>query len=324
MKRSDRARPQAATVREHQLTLPETPAGVRLDQALGAALPQYSRSRLATWIKAGAVLVGGKAARPRDTMFGGENVAVRAQLEPDDRVESERMPIKVRYRDNHVFVIDKPAGLVVHPGAGNRAGTLQNGLLALDPKLALVPRAGIVHRIDKDTSGLLVVARTIEAHTVLVEALREHDVQREYLALCVGTMTGGGTVDRPIDRHRTDRLRMAVRADGREAITHYRLVERFEHHTLLQVILETGRTHQIRVHLAHIGHPLVGDPLYGGRRQLVSGCSAAQRAALQSFGRQALHAAKLSFAHPISGKQISVEAPLPKDFTALLDVLRDE
>ncbi len=219
------------------------------------------------------------------------------------------MPLVVRHRDAHVFVIDKPAGLVVHPGAGNRAHTLQNGLLALDPKLAQVPRAGIVHRIDKDTSGLLVVARTLQAHTALVEALREHEVQREYVALCVGCLTGGGTVDKPIGRHRTDRLRMAVRADGRAAITHYRHRWNASPATaLLRVILETGRTHQIRVHLAHVGHPLVGDPLYGGRRQLVAGLAAHERAALAAFPRQALHAAKLEFAHPVTGKAVAVES----------------
>jgi 23S rRNA pseudouridine1911/1915/1917 synthase len=286
---------------EHQLTLPPSPTGLRLDQALSLALPQYSRSRLAAWVKAGSITVNGLTARPR--------------------VAPEKIPLVISHRDAHVFVIDKPAGLVVHPGAGNRSHTLQNALLALDPKLATVPRAGIVHRIDKDTSGLLVVARTLEAHTALAEQLREHDVEREYIALCVGSLTGGGTIDRPIDRHRTDRLRMAVRADGREAITHYRLSERFAHHTLLRVQLETGRTHQIRVHMAHIGHPLVGDPLYGGRRQLTAGASQV-REALLAFRRQALHAAKLSFEHPISGKQITVEAELPKDFKALLKVLR--
>jgi 23S rRNA pseudouridine1911/1915/1917 synthase len=210
----------------------------------------------------------------------------------------------------------------VHPGAGNPAHTLQNGLLGLDPALAVVPRAGIVHRIDKDTSGLLVVARTLEAHTALVAMLGDHAIGREYVALCVGAMTGGGTVDKPIGRHRTDRLRMAVRSDGRDAVTHYRLVERFAHHSLLRVILETGRTHQIRVHLAHLGHPLVGDPLYGGRRQLTAHATAAQRAALAGFGRQALHAARLSFSHPVTGKPLSIESPLPPDFQALLAVLR--
>jgi 23S rRNA pseudouridine1911/1915/1917 synthase len=304
--------------------LPPSPAGLRLDQALAAALPQYSRSRLATWIKEGAVVLAGKPAKPRDAVYGGEAVVLRAQLQAETGVAAERMPLKVRYRDAHVFVIDKPAGLVVHPGAGNREHTLQNGLLALDPKLAAVPRAGIVHRIDKDTSGLLVVARTLEAHTGLVAALREHEVEREYLALCVGAMTGGGTVDKPIGRHRTDRLRMAVRADGREAITHYRLEERFAHHSLLRVQLETGRTHQIRVHLAHIGHPLVGDPLYGGRRQLTAGTPPAQRAALAAFKRQALHAARLQFEHPVTDKTVSVESPIPADFAALLKALRKD
>jgi 23S rRNA pseudouridine1911/1915/1917 synthase len=307
---------------EIAIEIPDCPGGQRLDQALAIALPQYSRSRLSGWIKDGEVTVQGKPARPRDAVYGGEKVLVQARPVADERVEPERMPIKVLYRDSHVFVIDKPPGLVVHPGAGNRNHTLQNGLLALDPKLAFVPRAGIVHRIDKDTSGLLVVARTLEAHTALVVALGEHAVVREYMALCVGVMTGGGTVDKAIGRHRTDRLRMAVRADGREAITHYRLVERFAHHSLLRVMLETGRTHQIRVHLAHVGHPLVGDPLYGGRRQLTADSSPEQRAALKSFGRQALHAAKLAFTHPVTGKPVSVESPLPKDFTALLDCLR--
>jgi len=307
---------------EHQLQLPACPGGQRLDQALAAALPQYSRSRLAGWIREGAVVLDGRPARPRDAVFGGETVLVRAEPVLDERVQPERMALDVRHRDAHLFVIDKPPGLVVHPGAGNREHTLQNGLLALDRSLAAVPRAGIVHRIDKDTSGLLVVARTIEAHAALVEMLREHAIEREYVALCVGAMTGGGTVDKPIGRHRTDRLRMTVRSDGREAVTHYRLVERFAYHSLLRVMLETGRTHQIRVHLAHIGHPLVGDPLYGGRRQLTAGASPALRAALAAFRRQALHAARLSFAHPITGRPVEVESALPADFEQLLAVLR--
>jgi 23S rRNA pseudouridine1911/1915/1917 synthase len=313
-----------AQTRRHDLVLPACPGGLRLDQALSQALPQYSRSRLAAWIKAGAVKLDGRAVRPREAVYGGEAVHVEAELEPDVTVAPERMPIKVVYRDKHLFVVDKPAGLVVHPGAGNRASTLQNGLLALDARLATVPRAGIVHRIDKDTSGLLVVARTIEAHAALVEMLREHHVQREYLALCIGAITGGGTVDAPIGRHRTDRLRMTVRPDGRDAVTHYRLAERFAQHTLLQVQLETGRTHQIRVHLAHIGHPLVGDPAYGGRRQLTPGATPEQREALKAFGRQALHAGRLGFEHPITGEQIDVTSPLPADFKRLLAVLRKD
>jgi 23S rRNA pseudouridine1911/1915/1917 synthase len=311
-----------ALLLELSLTLPGCPGGQRLDQALAQALPQYSRSRLAGWIRDGSVALDGKPARPRDSVFGGEQVVVRAHTVADERVEGEHMSLDVRYRDPDIFVINKPPGLVVHPGAGNRSHTLQNGLLALDPHLAHVPRAGIVHRIDKDTSGLLVVARTLEAQTALVAALREHEVHREYLALCVGCLTGGGTLDKPIGRHRTDRLRMAVRADGRAAVTHYRIEERFARHTLLRVILETGRTHQIRVHLAHMGHPLVGDPLYGGRRQLVAGLSPDARAALGAFRRQALHAAKLEFTHPVNGRTITVESAMPADFAALLAALR--
>jgi 23S rRNA pseudouridine1911/1915/1917 synthase len=313
---------EAAPLLELSLTLPGSPGGRRLDQALAQVLPQFSRSRLAGWIKDGCVALDGRSARPSDSVFGGEHVVLRALAARDERVEAESMSLAVRYRDAHIFVIDKPAGLVVHPGAGNRHHTLQNGLLALDPKLAHVPRAGIVHRIDKQTSGLLVVARTLEAHTALVTAMREHAVRREYLALCVGTLTGGGTVDRPIGRHRTDRLRMAVRADGRPAVTHYRIEERLPRHTLLRVMLETGRTHQIRVHLAHIGQPLVGDPLYGGRRQLVAGLGPAARAALGAFHRQALHAARLELVHPVTGRNVAVESPVPPDMAALLAALR--
>ncbi len=307
----------------HTLVLPDCPEGQRLDLALAAALPQYSRSRLATWVKEGAVTLDGATTRPRDAVYGGEAVVVHARALPTTDVQAESIALKIALRDPDFFVIDKPAGLVVHPGAGNRAHTLQNGLLALDPKLSAIPRAGIVHRIDKETSGLLVVARTLEAHKALTDALREHEVQREYVALCVGALTGGGTIDKPIGRHRTDRLRMTVRADGRDAITHYRLVERFAGHSLLRVTLETGRTHQIRVHLAHIGHPLVGDPLYGGRRQLTAGTKEEQRKVLKGFRRQALHAARLSFAHPVTGKQVTVESKLPGDLADLLAGLRD-
>jgi 23S rRNA pseudouridine1911/1915/1917 synthase len=309
-------------VREHLLTLPESPGGVRLDAVLALALPQYSRSRLAAWIKGGAVEVNGRQPRPRDLVYGGESVRVRAELPRDESVAPENIPLDVQYSDRHLLVLNKPVGLVVHPGAGNASHTLQNALLAHDPKLALVPRAGIVHRIDKDTSGLLVVARTIEAHTALVEMLREHSIKREYLALVVGRVTGGGTVDRAIGRHRTDRLKMAVRADGRDAVTHYRIAERFRNHTLLRIELETGRTHQIRVHMAHIGHPLVGDPAYGGRRQLTAGEDPAVRTALMGFKRQALHATRLTFEHPMSGKVVDVEVPAPKDLLTLLGVMR--
>ena len=213
---------------------------------------------------------------------------------------------------------------MVHPGAGNREGTLQNALLAMDPALARVPRAGIVHRLDKDTSGLMVVARTPQAHAALVRALAAREIGREYLALCQGRLTGGGTVEEPIGRHRTQRTRMAVRPDGREAVTHYRIERRLREHTLVRATLETGRTHQIRVHLAHIGHPVVGDPVYGGRRRLPPGASPPEVAALGAFRRQALHATRLALAHPSSGRSLVFEAPLPADLAALLEVLEGE
>jgi 23S rRNA pseudouridine1911/1915/1917 synthase len=307
--------------RSHSLALPASAAGLRLDQALARELPQYSRARLQGWIEAGAVKVDGRQPRSKDKVLGGEQVQIAARLEADDRVAPEAQPLAVVHEDRALFVIDKPAGMVVHPGAGNRHHTLQNALLALDPRLALVPRAGLVHRLDKDTSGLLVVARTPEAHASLVAALAEREIGRSYLAICIGAMTGGGTVDAPIGRHRTLRTRMAVRNDGREAVTHYRIEKRFRAHTFVRVQLETGRTHQIRVHLAHIGYPIVGDPVYVGRRRLPAGCSPALAAALGAFRRQALHAAHLALAHPITGKRLEWEAPLPADMAGLLAAL---
>lgn len=311
----------ATEFREHALTLPAEAAGLRFDQALARSLPQYSRARLAAWIDAGAVEVDGGPLRGKDRVLGGEQVRIRAHFPAETRVTGEAIPLSVVFRDRSLLVIDKPAGLVVHPGAGNARHTLQNALLALDPTLAQVPRAGLVHRLDKDTSGLLVVARTVEAHRALVAALAAREITREYLAIVTGVMTGGGTVDEPIGRHRTQRVRMAVRTDGRAAVTHYRVVRRFRAHTLVRVMLETGRTHQIRVHLAHIGFPLVGDPLYGGRRRIPAGISPALAAQLQGFDRQALHAARLKLTHPASGRELEWEAPLPADMQHLLGAL---
>jgi 23S rRNA pseudouridine1911/1915/1917 synthase len=254
-------------------------------------------------------------------VLGGEQVRIHAQLPPEDGVQAEAMPLAVVFEDPSILVVDKPAGLVVHPGAGNLRHTLQNALLALDPRLSLVPRAGIVHRLDKDTSGLLLIARTPEAHTALTAALGARAVTREYLALCTGTMTGGGTIDEPIGRHRTLRTRMAVRADGRTAITHFRIERRFRAHTLVRVTLETGRTHQIRVHLAHLGFPIVGDSVYAGRRRVPAGCSHEVAEALRTFPRQALHAARLELMHPISGHVLQFEAPMPQDMERLLEIL---
>jgi 23S rRNA pseudouridine1911/1915/1917 synthase len=308
----------SAEFRSHSLDLPLDLAGLRLDQALARALPQYSRARLQGWIEAGAVQVDGRLLRGRDKVLGGERVLIEARIEPDEQVMAEALPLDVVFKDRALIVINKPAGMVVHPGAGNAGQTMQNALLALDPKLAVVPRAGIVHRLDKDTTGLLVVARTPEVHTALVAAMAEREIERHYIALCVGVMTGGGTVDEPIGRHRSQRTRMAVRSDGRAAVTHYRVLKRFRAHTLVRAELETGRTHQIRVHLANIGYPLVGDPAYGGRRRLPAGCSAELAVQLAAFKRQALHAAHLKLVHPVTGRDVAWEAPLPPDLTRLV------
>ena len=306
---------------QNSVDVPAELAGQRLDQALATLLPEHSRSRLKTWIEAGAVLVDGEPRRPRDKVLGGERIEIAATLPEEVAAVAQAMPLSVVHEDRHLFVIDKPAGLVVHPGAGNPDQTLQNALLALDPALVRLPRAGIVHRLDKDTSGLLVIARTPEAHTALVRMLEEREIHREYQAVCRGVMTAGGTVDAPIDRHPTDRVRMAVRQGGRESVTHYRVIHRYRAHTHVRVQLEIGRTHQIRVHLAHAGFPLVGDRVYGGRLTLPRGATEELRQALRDFPRQALHAARLEFDHPVGGKPVACAAPLPADMVALRDVL---
>jgi 23S rRNA pseudouridine1911/1915/1917 synthase len=313
-----------AKFRVHELEMPAAAAGERFDAALAAVLPQYSRARLQQWIKAGDVLLDGRIVAPRARLGGGERVRVQAEFTADTAVAPEPIALRIAYEDEALIVIDKPAGLVVHPGAGNPAHTLQNALLAHDASLALVPRAGLIHRLDKDTSGLLVVARTPEMHHALVGMLQRRAIARGYLALCFGRPTAGGTIDEPIGRHRSVRTRMAVRHGGREAVTHYRIEERVHGMTLLRVQLETGRTHQIRVHLAHIGFPIVGDPVYGGRRRQVAGASEAVQAALRGFRRQALHAQRLAFDHPLTGKHHTFEAPLPADFRQLLAALRDD
>jgi 23S rRNA pseudouridine1911/1915/1917 synthase len=311
-----------AEFRSHRLQLSQDTAGLRFDQALARSLPQYSRARLKDWIDSGLVQVDGRPLRAKEKVLGGEQVQIEAQLPVQNAgVAAEDMPVEVVHKDRALLVINKPAGLVVHPGAGNRSHTLQNALLALDPKLALVPRAGLIHRLDKDTSGLLVIARTPEVHTALVAAMAAREITREYLAVCIGVVTAGATIDEPIGRHRTQRTRMVVRADGRASVTHYRVLKRFRGHSLLKVMLETGRTHQIRVHLAHAGFPVVGDPVYGGRRRLVANCTPRLEQQLRGFTRQALHAARLSLTHPTTGRELSWEAPLPNDMQCLVDAL---
>jgi len=310
-----------AEFRTHDFQLAPELAGLRIDQALARALPQYSRGRIQGWIEAGAVQVEGRVPRGRDKVLGGERVRIQAQLEGEQGVEAESLPLDIVYEDRSLLVINKPPGLVVHPGAGNARHTLQNALLAFDSKLSLVPRAGIVHRLDKDTSGLLVVARTPEAHTALVAALAAREVGREYLAICTGVMTSGGTINEPIGRHRTLRTRMTTRPDGREAVTHFRILQRFNAHTYVRVQLETGRTHQIRVHLSYIGFPIVGDPVYGGRRRVPAGCGPELEEKINAFGRQALHATRLKLEHPDTGLEVHWEVPPPADFKHLLKTL---
>ena len=298
--------------------VPDHAAGRRFDAVLAELFPEFSRSRLAEWIKAGDALLDGKQARPRDPVRGGEAVSLTVVLEVQTTAAPEDIALDILYEDEAVFVLDKPAGLVVHPGAGNPAGTLVNALLHRDPALSALPRAGIVHRLDKDTSGVMVVARTLPAHTALVRMLEERAIHREYEAICRGVMTGGGTVDAPIDRHPTDRVRMSIREGGRDAVTHYRVIRRFRAHTHVRVQLETGRTHQIRVHLTHVGYPIVGDRVYGGRLALPKGVSEELRQSLREFPRQALHAARLELAHPVTCKPLEAVAPLPSDMTELL------
>ena len=312
------------TVIRHEAQVPLSAAGRRFDQALAEMFPDYSRSRLTSWIKAGAVTLDGVAAPPRQLLRGGERVRLEAELATEVQSAPEAIELVIVHEDDHLLVLDKPAGLVVHPGAGNPAGTLLNALLHHDPRLAELPRAGIVHRLDKDTSGLMVVAKSLAAHTALVEMLSRHAVERQYEAVVLGTLVAGGTVDAPIGRHMGDRLRQAVRdeEDGKHAVTHYRLRERFRAHSLIQCNLETGRTHQIRVHLAHIHHPLVGDPLYGGGLKLPKGATPELTAALRGFRRQALHAERLAFEHPVTGEPMAFVATRPTDMDGLIEALR--
>jgi 23S rRNA pseudouridine1911/1915/1917 synthase len=307
------------------LQIPAELAGLRLDSALARLMPQHSRTRIKGWIEDGAVRVGRLSCKPRDIVEAGARVQVQVTTEvAQPQILPEPIALRLIHEDKDVLVVDKPAGLVVHPGAGNPRHTLQNALLGLDPSLATLPRAGLIHRLDKDTSGLLVVARTAEAQTSLSRQLESRTMSREYLAVCVGVMTGGGTIDAPIGRNRNDRLRMAVRESGRPAVTHYRVLERFRAHTYLSVKLETGRTHQIRLHLSHLKYPIVGDPVYGGRFGQPRGAAPEFAATLRAFKRQALHAASLGFDHPRSGKRLSLQTPVPEDFEQLLLALRND
>jgi 23S rRNA pseudouridine1911/1915/1917 synthase len=300
-----------------RLVVPPELAGLRLDQALARLLPQHSRSRISGWMRAAQVRVGGAVARPKQKVWGGEQVELEATSEPQSGAhEPEALALAVVYEDDALLVLDKPAGLVVHPGSGNWSGTLLNALLHHAPALASVPRAGIVHRLDKDTSGLLAVAKTPSAQTALVRQLQRRSVERIYHAIAAGDVADAGEVDAPIGRHRIHRTRMAVVPQGRAARTHYRPLERFGSATWIECRLDTGRTHQIRVHLASIGHPLLGDPVYGPRRE-------AGASRIAGIGRQALHAVRLALDHPVTGERMRFRAPPPADFRAALSALRE-
>lgn len=305
-------------------TVPYDMEGQRLDQVVAHLYPQYSRSQLQKWIKAGQIRVDDKILKPKERLTGGEAISLDAVQEPQTDFAPEAIPLDIVYEDADILVINKPAELVVHPAAGNWSGTLVNALLHYDASLEMLPRAGIVHRLDKDTTGLMVVAKTLQAHTQLVDMLQRRAVSREYLALVAAQVVAGNTIAAPIGRHHLDRKKQAVTESGKEAITHYRVEERFAHHTLLRVSLETGRTHQIRVHLSWKHMPIVGDPVYGGRPRIPAGLSENLREQLQQFPRQALHATRLSLAHPVSGEIMRWERPLPADMADLLTALRSE
>jgi 23S rRNA pseudouridine1911/1915/1917 synthase len=309
------------TETRHTLSMPEELIGQRLDQALARLLPAYSRARLQQWIQEGRVTVNNQMTRAKDRVRGGEHIEVLVPDVPAGDWQAEDIPLVIVYEDDDLLVIDKPAGLVVHPGAGNPEGTLLNALLHHVPALRRLPRAGIVHRLDKETSGLLVVAKTEMARLDLIEQLKERSLSREYMALVQGIVIAGGTIDAPIGRHALTRTRMAVSGRGRPAVSHYRVERKFRAHTLLRVKLESGRTHQIRVHMAHLKHPLVGDPVYGGRALLPKGAAPDLIEVLHGFKRQALHATRLGLVHPTTRQSMVWDSAPPQDFRDLLEVL---
>lgn len=308
-----------------KVRIPEALSGQRLDSALAEMFPDYSRSRLKQWIQQGHILLEGKQVKPKVKVFSDQELQLDIEsVEPDEGCLPEDIPLEIVYEDESLIVINKPAGFVVHPAAGHHRGTLQNALLFYDESLAGVPRAGIVHRLDKDTTGLMVVARNLISHKYLVEQIQQREVHREYQAMVHGVMTGGGTVDEAIGRHSHDRVRMTVREDGRPSVTHYRVLKRFRAYSHIHVELETGRTHQIRVHMQHLRHPVVGDPVYAGRPRLPAEADTAFIDLLKGFNRQALHAWRLSLIHPVSGEEISWQADLPEDMQQLLNAMQDD
>lgn len=303
------------------IIIPDRLIGQRLDSALAQMLPDYSRSKITNWVKSGKALINDKTFKPKEKVSGGEIVALSIEVEQKNHWQAEDIELNVIYEDDDIIIINKPVGLVTHPGAGNWSGTLANALLHYDSSLTRLDRAGIVHRLDKNTSGLMVVARSELAQKNLVEQLQTHSVSREYSAIVYGHMISGATVDAPIGRDPKDRIKQAVNENGKDAITHYRVIDRFAHHTHVKCILETGRTHQIRVHMASIGYPLIADTMYGGKVRFPKKADEKLKEALKDFNRQALHAKKLTLTHPISDEIMTFKAPLPQDMQDLLAVL---
>jgi len=310
----------------HQITIPLEMRGKRVDQVLAELFPDYSRSRLQSWLKSGDITIDKQALKAKNKVHGGELIDFNVVIEPEGEWEAEDIPLDIQYEDEQLLVINKPAGMVVHPAVGNYSGTLLNAILHHHPDAINIARAGIVHRLDKDTSGLLVVAKTIPAQTHLVDQLQRRAFEREYEAIVIGEMTGGGTINQPIGRHPTQRTKMAVLAvtnkSGKEAITHYRILQRYTAHTKIKVKLETGRTHQIRVHMAYKHYPLLGDPVYGGRIKYPTGCNEPLKEAIENFKRQALHAKKLGLEHPQSGEWMSWQINAPEDMQNLYTLLQ--
>jgi 23S rRNA pseudouridine1911/1915/1917 synthase len=308
----------------HNFVIPQELAGLRLDQAISKVLPVYSRTQIQEWIKNSALLVDGKPAKARDGVLGGETILIDAQPKQQPTFLAQQIDLNIIFEDDDLLIINKPVGMVVHPGTGNMEGTLLNALLHHAPSLNELPRAGIIHRLDKDTSGLLVIAKTAIALTDLSRQLKDHAIKRIYQTVVNGIFLSGGTINQPISRHAINRKKMAVMETGKEAVTHYRLMERYRAHTRLKVQLETGRTHQIRVHMSHIHHAVLGDQIYGGRLQLPKGATPPLIDMLRKFKRQALHAAELEFTHPTSGEIVTFQAPLPDDMVKLIDVLKQD
>ncbi|HCG9612882.1 TPA: 23S rRNA pseudouridine(1911/1915/1917) synthase RluD [Vibrio parahaemolyticus] len=306
-------------------TVKDSQLGQRLDQAIAELFADFSRSRLKEWLLDGKVQVNGEVVtKPRTKVMGGEEIILQVELEDEERWEAQDIPLDIVYEDDDIIVINKPRDFVVHPGAGTPDGTVLNALLHHYPDIAEVPRAGIVHRLDKDTTGLMVVAKTVPAQTRLVRALQKRNITREYEAIAIGRMTAGGKVDQPIGRHSTKRTLMAVAPLGKPAVTHYRVAEHFREHTRIRLRLETGRTHQIRVHMSYLQHPLLGDTAYGGRARIPTGASQELTDMIRGFDRQALHAVMLRFEHPITGEELEFHAPVPDDMVAMTEALRKD